>query len=131
MKTKEIYEVVGVPPATLFDWSKPGHKKENLAKLLKQLSKDDALALIAKAEPKQKPLMLLSTVNCSIGDKSKHFTLTKLKNLFYKKDDLDPYEKYALKTIKREAFPSELEEFVDYYHIPKTRVEKVLAHFDT
>ena len=127
MKTKEIYEVVGVPPATLFDWSKPGHKKENLAKLLKQLSKDDALSLIAKASPKQKPLMLLSTVNCSIGDKSKHFTLTKLKNLFYKKDDLDPYEKYALKTIKKEALPSELEEFVNYYHIPKARVEKVLA----
>ena len=127
MKTKEIYEVVGVPPATLFDWSKPGHKKENLAKLLKQLTKEDALSLIAKASPKQKPLMLLSTVNCSIGDKSKHFTLTRLKNLFYKKDDLDPYERYALKTIKKEAFPSELEEFINYYHIPKARVEKVLA----
>ena len=85
MKTKEISELLGVPPATLFDWSKPGHKKENLAKLLKQLSKDEALSLIEQATPKQKPLMLLSTVNCSIGDKSKHFTLTKLKNLFYKK----------------------------------------------
>ena len=127
MKTKEIAELLGVPPATLFDWSKSGHKKENLAKLLKQLSKDEAESLIEQATPKQKPLMLLSTVNCSIGDKSKHFTLTKLKNLFYKKDDLNPYEKYALKTIKKEAFPSELEEFINYYHIPKTRVEKVLA----
>ena len=127
MKTKEISEFLGVPPATLFDWSKPGHKKENLAKLLKQLSKDEVLLLIEQAVPKQKPLMLLSTVNCSIGDKSKHFTLTKLKNLFYKKDPLNPYEKYALKTIKKEAFPSELEEFVKYYYIPKTRVEEVLA----
>ena len=127
MKTKEIYEVLGVPPATLFDWSKPGHKKEKLALLLKQINKDQALLLIENNKPKQKPLMLLSTVNCSIGDKSKHFTLTKLKNLFYKKDDLDLYEKYALKTIKKEAFPSELEEFVNYYHIPKTRVEKVLT----
>ncbi len=127
MKTKEIYKVLGVPPATLFDWSKPGHKKEKLALLLKQIDKDQALLLIENNKQKKKPLMLLSTVNCSIGDKSKHFTLTKLKNLFYKKEVLDPYEIYALKTIKREAFSSEIDEFTDYYNIPTSRVEKVLA----
>ena len=127
MKTKEIHELLGVPPATLFDWSKSGHKKEKLAKLLKQIDKDQALLIIENNKPKQKPLMLLSTVNCSIGDKSKHFTLTKLKNLFYKKEELDPYEMYALKTIKREAFTSEIDEFTDYYNIPSSRVEKVLA----
>jgi len=65
------------------------------------------------------PMMLLSTVNCSIGDKSKHFTLTSLKNIFYKKEKLNVYEKYALKTINNEALESEISDFVSYYHIPE------------
>ncbi len=127
MKTKEIDSILGVPPATLFDWSKQGHKKQKLAKLLKELSVEEVLELLEKTDKKAKPMMLLSTVNCSIGDKSKHFTLTSLKQLFYKKDALNPYEKYALKTIKQEALDSELQDFATYYKIPGSRVEKVLA----
>lgn len=129
MTTEQIHTAFGVPPATLFDWSKPGHKKHHLAELLKALDIEEAESLMEKAKKikKHKPMMLLSTVNCSIGDKSKHFTLTALKQLFYKKGELDAYEKYALKTIKREAMPSEIEEFVQYYKIPKSRVAGVLG----
>jgi len=116
MKVKDIHSIFGVAPATYFDWSKKGHKKNKLATLLKNIELDEALALLEKEpQEKKKPMMLLSTVNCSIGNKQKHFTLTKLKNLFYKK------------TIKKEATKQELEEFLNYYHIPLNRVEKVLS----
>lgn len=127
MKTKEISSVFGVAPATLFDWNKPEHKKYKLAKLLKALDVKEALELLEANEPKPKPMMLLSTVNCSIGDKSKHFTLTSLKKLFYKKDDLNPYEKYALKTIKNEAMDDEVKDFASYYKIPMNRIYKMLS----
>lgn len=127
MKTKEISQFFGVPPATLFDWSKPGHKKEKLSKLLKELALEDAVALLEQNKTEPKPLMLLSTVNCSIGDKSKHFTLTSLKKLFYKKEKLNVYDKYVLKTIKKEAMPSEIDDFATYYKIPESRIKKVLA----
>ncbi len=126
VKTKEISSVFGVAPATLFDWNKPEHKKNKLAKLLKALDITKALELLEANERKAKPMMLLSTVNCSIGDKSKHFTLTSLKKLFYKKDDLDMYEKYAIKTIKNEAVESEVDDFASYYKIPMNRIQKVL-----
>ena len=127
MKTKEINKIFGVPPATLFDWSKQGHKKQNLAKLLKELDLVNAVSLLEQNSPEPKPLMLLSTVNCSIGDKSKHFTLTSLKKLFYKKNELNVYEKYALKTIKKEAMQPEIDDFAAYYKIPLSRIEKALA----
>ena len=72
-------------------------------------------------------MMLLSTVNCSIGDKSQHFTLTSLKKLFYKKIDLNPYKKYALKVIKKEVMKEEIEDFIGYYKIPHSRINKALS----
>ena len=127
MKIKDIHAILGVPPATLYDWNKLGHKKQNLAKLLKILSLEELEGLLNKPEKPSKPMMLLSTINCSIGDKSKHFTLTTLKKLFYKKDKLNAYEKYAIKTIKDEALEAEINDFVHYYNIPGSKVEKVLS----
>jgi len=129
MKTEEISAILGVPPTTFFDWNRPGNKKEKLAQLLKLLTKEEVTALLEKAasEKKKKPMLLLSTVNCSIGDKSKHFTLTSLKKLFYKKGELDAYERYALKTIRHEALKLEVDEFASYYRIPDERVKKVLG----
>lgn len=127
MKTKDINSVFGVAPATLFDWNKPNHKKNRLAKLLKSISIEEVESLIETSSVKIKPMMLLSTVNCSIGDKSKHFTLTSLKKLFYKKTDLNPYEKYALKIIKKEAMEEEIEDFISYYKIPYSRVQKAIS----
>jgi len=128
MKTKEIYSVLGVAPATLFDWNKENHKKHSLAKLLKNIDVEDVLKLLQKEDSSDlKPMMLLSTVNCSIGDKSKHFTLTSLKKLFYKKDDLTIYDKYALKTMKNEAIPQEIDDFANYYNISANRIDKVLS----
>jgi len=63
--------------------------------------------LAKKKTIKEKPMMLLSTVNCSIGNKKKHFTLTWLKKLFYKEEALSTYDKYALKTIKNIEFIQE------------------------
>ncbi|QOY53000.1 hypothetical protein [Candidatus Sulfurimonas baltica] len=127
MKTKDINSVFGVAPATLFDWNKPEHKKHQLAKLLKSLELEEVLSILEKSNPKPKPMMLLSTVNCSIGDKSKHYTLTSLKKLFYKKEELNIYDKYALKTIKNEAMETEIEDFIHYYKIPIDRVQKLLS----
>ena len=127
MKTKDINSVFGVAPATLFDWNKSEHKKNRLAKLLKNITIEEVESLLAKNSDKVKPMMLLSTVNCSIGDKSKHFTLTGLKKLFYKKTDLNPYEKYALKVIKKEAMKEEIEDFINYYKIPHSRVNKAIS----
>ena len=128
MKTKDIFDLFGIAPSTLSDWSKEDNKKHALAKLLKNMSMDDVKEILSK-EPKSKskPVMLLSTVNCSIGNKKKHFTLTGLKNLFYKKEPLNVYDKYALKTIKNEALEKELEDFTNYYRISPKRVETVLA----
>ncbi|MGM0624079.1 MAG: hypothetical protein ACQESH_08700 [Campylobacterota bacterium] len=128
MKTKEIYETFGIAPSTLSDWSKEADKKYNLAKLLKNMSREEAQGILQKKQtPKPKPLMLLSTVNCSIGNKKKHFTLTGLKKLFYKDKVTDIYEKYALKTIKAEALDFEINDFIQYYKISPKRVEKVLS----
>ena len=103
-------------------------QESNRAQLLKNMSMDDVKDILSK-EPntKSKPVMLLSTVNCSIGNKKKHFTLTSLKNLFYKKEPLDVYDKYALKTIKNEALEEEIVDFRNYYRISPKRVETVLA----
>lgn len=128
MKTKEIQSILGVAPATFFDWNKSDSKKNKLAKLLKELDTDTVLTLLENSKQKQKkPTMLLYTVNQSIGDVSKHFTLISLKNLFYKEEPLDMYEKYALKTIKSEAMDIEIQEFADYYKIPMKRVNKILS----
>lgn len=128
MKTKDISDLFGIAPSTLSDWSKENNKKQTLAKLLKNMSVDDVKKILSKEpESKSKPVMLLSTVNCSIGNKKKHFTLTGLKNLFYKKEPLNVYDKYALKTIKNEAMEEELKDFTTYYRISPKRVETVLA----
>ena len=128
MKTKDILDVFGIAPSTLSDWSKEDNKKHTLAKLLKNMNMDEVKDILSK-EPKSqsKPVMLLSTVNCSIGNKKKHFTLTGLKNLFYKKETLNVYDKYALKTIKNEAIKEEIVDFTNYYRISPRRVETVLA----
>lgn len=128
MKSKEIYSVFGIAPSTLSDWSKEDNKKYTLAKLLQNISVEDVEKIIqAKKISKIKPMMLLSTVNCSIGNKKKHFTLTKLKQLFYKEENLDAYEKYALKVMKNEAQKEEIEDFVKYYKISPKRVTTLLV----
>lgn len=128
MKQKEIYAVFGIAPSTLSDWSKEGNKKNALAKLLKNIALEDVKKILeAQQDSKQKPMMLLSTVNCSIGNKEKHFTLTGLKKLFYKKESLNTYDKYALKTIKNEALEEEIEDFAKYYKISQERVQEALS----
>jgi len=128
MKTKDIYKVFGIAPSTLSDWSKEKNKKNTLAQLLKKMNAQDVKDILGKKQSaKPKPMMLLSTVNCSIGNKEKHFTLTGLKKLFYKKEPLNIYDKYALKTIKNEAVEEEINDFTSYYRISQKRVEVVLA----
>jgi hypothetical protein len=128
MKTKDIYKVFGIAPSTLSDWSKEDNKKNTLAKLLKNMSIEEVEQVLEKQQTtKPKPMMLLSTVNCSIGNKEKHFTLTGLKKLFYKEEPLNIYDKYALKTIKNEAVKEEINDFASYYKISLKRVEALLS----
>lgn len=128
MKTKDIYKVFGIAPSTLSDWSKEDNKKNTLAKLLKNISIEEVKEILEKQQNhKEKPMMLLSTVNCSIGNKEKHFTLTGLKKLFYKEEPLNIYDKYALKTIRNEAVEEEINDFASYYKISLKRVEALLS----
>jgi len=128
MKTKDIYKVFGIAPSTLSDWSKEDNKKNTLAKLLKNMSIEEVEEILEKQQhSKPKPMMLLSTVNCSIGNKEKHFTLTGLKKLFYKEEPLNIYDKYALKTIRDEAIEEEINDFASYYKISLKRVEALLS----
>jgi len=126
MKINEIENLLGVPASTFFEWNKSGHKKNTLAKLLKSLSADDVKHTLETSKKPSKPMMLVATVNCSIGDKSKHFTLISLKKIFYKKSPFTALEKYAIKTIKKEALPEEIEDFATYYKIPAKRVKATL-----
>lgn len=129
MKTKEIQQLLGIPASTFNDWKKQGHEKHNLALLLSALSPEEAAKLVAIADKKalSKPVMLMSTVNCSIGNKSKHLGIGQIKALLSGKLPQTPTEKYALKIIKTEATAEEIMYFVDYYKLPKAKVESVLC----
>lgn len=128
MKIKDIQQLLGIPASTFHDWKKPGHEKHNLALLLSALSPEEAAKLVAIADKKalSKPVMLMSTVNCSIGNKSKHLKIAQIKALLAGKLPETPAEKYALKIIKTEATTEEIMCFADYYHIPKKKVEAVI-----
>jgi len=127
MKTQDIHSMLGIAPSTLSDWSKEGNKKNTLAKLLKNIDYEDMQKIIEQPQQDEaKPVMLLSTVNCSIGNKKKHFTLTGLKKLFYKKDAFSIYDKYVLRVLKQEALEDEISDFINYYRISPKRVDKVL-----
>ncbi|WP_188109430.1 hypothetical protein [Sulfurimonas indica] len=71
--------------------------------------------------------MLLLTVNNSIDNKKKHFTIDKLCRLFNKEQNFTNVEKYALDTIKTEALPEELSWFSKDYHIPLSKIKHVLS----
>jgi hypothetical protein len=71
--------------------------------------------------------MLLLTVNNSIGNKKKHFTIEALCQLFNKNKDFSNVEKYALDTIKTEATQDEISWFSKDYHIPLSKVKYVLS----
>jgi hypothetical protein len=70
--------------------------------------------------------MLTATANCSIGDKSKHLTSEQIKNLLLGKKPKDVYENYALKIIRTEALPQEIEAFAKVHKIPMSVINKVL-----
>lgn len=63
---------------------------------------------------------LLITINCSIGDKSRHLSIDGLCDLLLnikeKENHLSPLEKYAISMLQKEALPKEIEWFErDYY----------------
>ncbi len=77
-------------------------------------------------QTKFKPMLLL-TVNNSISNKKKHFTVEDLCQLFNKKQNFSSVEKYVLDTIKTEASPEELSWFSKDYHIPLSKMKHVLS----
>ena len=77
-------------------------------------------------QTKFKPMLLL-TVNNSISNKKKHFTVEDLCQLFNKEQKFSSVEKYVLDTIKTEASPEELSWFSKDYHIPLSKMKHVLS----
>ena len=74
-----------------------------------------------------KPMLLL-TVNNSIGNKSKHFTIDSLLSLFSKKlDEYSNLEKYAVDTIQTEASKIEIDNFSKKFNISDDKVKYVLS----
>lgn len=74
-----------------------------------------------------KPMLLL-TVNNSIGNKSKHFTIDSLVKLFNKKlDEYSNLDKYAVDTIQSEASKIELDNFIKKFNISIDKVKYVLS----
>ena len=75
---------------------------------------------------------LLITINCSIGDKSRHLSIDGLCDLLLnikeKENHLSPLEKYAISMLQKEALPQEIEWFErDYPHIPKENIDYALS----
>ena len=83
--------------------------------------KDEECVMQTKFQP-----MLLLTVNNSIGNEKKHFTVENLCQFFTKEQKFSSVEKYALDTIKTEASPEELFWFSKEYHIPLSKMKHVL-----
>lgn len=74
-----------------------------------------------------KPMLLL-TINNSIGNKSKHFTIASLVELFEKQyENYTNLDKYAIDTIQTEASKSELMNFVEKFNISPDKVKYVLS----
>lgn len=74
-----------------------------------------------------KPMLLL-TVNNSIGDKSKHFTINTLVQLFSKKlEEYSNLDKYAVGTIQTEVSKTELNNFTKNFNISTDKVKYVLS----
>lgn len=125
MKIKEIASLLGVPPSTLHDWKKNPEKK-NLAAILTAMPKEVALEFIKDATKKQAPKMLLATVNCSIGNSTKHLKASDIKKLLSGNKPETSVEKYALDVIKTEATQEEIISFATYYRISKKSISKIL-----
>ena len=75
---------------------------------------------------------MLITINCSIGDKSRHLSIDGLCDLLLnikeKENHLSPLEKYAISMLQEEALPQEIEWFErDYPHIPKENIDYALS----
>lgn len=74
-----------------------------------------------------KPMLLL-TVNNSIGNKSKHFTIDSLLQLFSKKlEDYSNLDKYAVDTIQTEASQIEIDNFIKKFNISANKMKYVLS----
>ena len=97
-------------------------RKIKNSKICYNHKKDEEYVVQTKFQP-----MLLLTVNNSIGNKKKHFTIDNLCQLFNKKQNFTNVEKYALDTINTEASTEELSWFSKDYHIPLSKIKHVLS----
>ena len=81
-----------------------------------------------KMNPKKRfnPMLLL-TVNNSIGDKKKHFTVDDIIRIFHKRGHFTMMQNYAVKTIQTEATKEEIEQFTQEYSIPNEDVDTLLS----
>ena len=78
---------------------------------------------------KIEPIMLLSTVNCSIGNIKNHFDGSMLNELFYKEQIMfSAKDKYAVGIIQHEALRVEIDDFKHFFHIPQKNIDSILSY---
>jgi len=67
--------------------------------------------------------MLVGTVNNSIGNEKNHFTAKSLKELFFKKGNFTPLDRYAIDIIQTEAVREEIICFFEKFNIKKEDIK--------
>jgi len=78
---------------------------------------------------KIEPIMLLSTVNCSIGNIKNHFDSSALAKLFYKEQSMySAKDKYAVGIIQNEALKVEIDDFKHFFHVPQKNIDSILSY---
>lgn len=62
-------------------------------------------------------LMLLATINCSIGNKDNHLTAQTVKELLDGREPVNNLERYAIEIIRTEATQQEIDYFIKHYNV--------------
>ena len=73
--------------------------------------------------------MLKETINNSISSKARHLGEEQIAGHFYKKEELDPVERYAVSIIFSEASLQEILLFLRKHHIPFSNAKALYRTF--
>ncbi|MBE9570636.1 MAG: helix-turn-helix domain-containing protein [Proteobacteria bacterium] len=102
------------------------HKKE-ISAIEPFIPEKQQQTAIRTEKPDSGKTMLLSTINNSMGNKARHYTVKDLQNLFYTKR-FTAKKKYALRILFSEATVRELVIFIKQREIPPDNV-RALYHY--
>ena len=106
------------------------HQKEiSVIRLLSPEKKQDQKAITAE-KPDREKIMLLSTINNSMGNKARQYTVKDLENLFYTKR-FTAKKQYAVSILFCEATVRELVNFIKQKKIPMDNVRALYHYYKT